>query len=149
LGSLTLSATCRQLYAETKALPFRLNDICGRASDVHNALQRLEAWQRDAVTSLSIEMNDNLITGDDSDYDSDDDIEDHLALDRPAFDSVLRKLGELQGLARLVVVWTPASEMNEAVRGCKEPLAGKWAGLLGKVGVELEVEIQSKWGWME
>jgi hypothetical protein len=39
--------------------------------------------------------------------------------------------------------------MNEAVRGCKEQLAGKWAGLLGKVGVELEVMILSKWGCME
>tara|TARA_R110002003_G_scaffold589_12_gene20653 strand:- start:12491 stop:12802 length:312 start_codon:yes stop_codon:yes gene_type:complete len=99
-------------------------------------------------------MNDNLITGDDSDsdYDCDDDIEDHLALERPAFYSVLRKLGELQGLTRLQVGWTPVCAMREAVKEFKEPLARQWAGVLGNVGVELEVEIPARFfglldGW--
>jgi hypothetical protein len=93
-------------------------------------------------------MNDNLITS----GDSDDDIEDYLALERPAFDSLLRKLGELQGLTRLAVDWTPACAIREAVKEFKEPLAREWAGFLGNVGVELEVEITARYfglpdGW--
>ncbi|KAH3908869.1 hypothetical protein HBH56_164800 [Parastagonospora nodorum] len=89
-GGLGILSTCRQVYAESKLLPFKLNTVSSRVLPLSEpSYDKFAAWQRNAITSVQIHAKMSIKS----------------AAPNLGVDFLLQETGRLKGLERVTFVW--------------------------------------------
>ncbi|EAT88259.1 hypothetical protein SNOG_04499 [Parastagonospora nodorum SN15] len=88
-GGLGILSTCRQVYAESKLLPFKLNTVSSRVLPLSEpSYDKFAAWQRNAITSVQIHAKMSIKS----------------AAPNLGVDFLLQETGRLKGLERVTFV---------------------------------------------